>query len=107
MNWGASSGKERSGHRWKARWLWSGPLVSQGGGDGARARELCLFGGQAITEARAVDDPQAVLAGGGDLAGSIGDDDREAHGPVLGGDSAGLGRQRRTRRAGTRRGESC
>ena len=43
-------------------------------------RELCLLGGQAITEPRDIDDPQAVLAGGGDLAGCIGDDDREAHG---------------------------
>ena len=54
-------------------------------------RDLCLLGGQAITEARGIDDPQAVLAGGGDPAGSIGDDDREAHGPAFDRDRAGLG----------------
>jgi len=35
----------------------------------AGARELCLSGGQAITEARAIDDPQAVLAGGAGTSG--------------------------------------
>jgi hypothetical protein len=53
--------------------------------------QLRLFGGQAIAEVGDLDDAQADLAAGGDVAGCIGDDDREAHGPAFDGGCAGLG----------------